>query len=289
MKHDFETATESEWQIAVTRETMLAPLLSKTGRTKDDIQRAAASLKLSRAMIFRLLHRYRRNPKTSTLLPVRRGRKEGCQLLDEKQEEIIAREIEEFYLTGERPSLAALHQKIAVACRHAKLDTPSYKAVRARVDLADLKRRIALRQGHKAASDRFRLVGTGPKATVPLELVQIDHTLADVMIVDEVSRCTIGRPWISLAIDVATRVVPGFLISLGHPSSLSVALLISQMVLPKEDFLRDRGVHEEWPVYGLPRCLHMDNGKEFHAQALRRGCREYGGGVPGLVESEERL
>lgn len=96
-------------------------------------------------MVFRLLRRYRENPKMSTLLPVQRGRKEGCQLLDEEQEQTIAREIEDFYLTGERPSLAALHQRIALACRRAKVAPPSYKAVRYRVDLSDLKRRVELR------------------------------------------------------------------------------------------------------------------------------------------------
>ena len=76
MKQDFETASESYWEIASTREAMLAPLLWKNGRTENAIQRAASALKLSRAMVFRLLRPYRANPKTSTLLPVRRGRKE---------------------------------------------------------------------------------------------------------------------------------------------------------------------------------------------------------------------
>jgi hypothetical protein len=45
------------------------------------------------------------------------------------------------------------------------------------------------------------------EATDALELVQIDHTLADVMIVDSEYRRSIGRPWLSLAVDVATRSV----------------------------------------------------------------------------------
>ena len=36
----------------------------------------------------------------------------------------------------------------------------------------------------------------------PLELMQIDHTLADVIVVDEIDREPIGRPWLTLAIDV---------------------------------------------------------------------------------------
>jgi putative transposase len=82
MKQDFETASELEWGIASTREAMLAALLWKKDSTENAIQRAASALKLSRAIVFRLLRRYRANPKTSTLLPVRRGWKEGCQRLD---------------------------------------------------------------------------------------------------------------------------------------------------------------------------------------------------------------
>jgi hypothetical protein len=36
-------------------------------------------------------------------------------------------------------------------------------------------------------------------------LVQIDHTLVDVIVVDEIERKPIGRPWLTLVVDVATR------------------------------------------------------------------------------------
>lgn len=76
--------------------------------------------------------------------------------------------------------------------------------------------RIRLRHGNNAASDRFRLTGNGPAPSLPLDLVQIGHTLADVIIVNEVNR----KP-ITLAIDVATRPVPGFYIALEHLTSLA--------------------------------------------------------------------
>jgi putative transposase len=45
---------------------------------------------------------------------------------------------------------------------------------------------------------------------LPLEVVQIDHTLVDVVVVDELERLPLGRPWLTLAIDVASRMVNGF-------------------------------------------------------------------------------
>jgi putative transposase len=72
------------------------------------------------------------------------------------------------------------------------------------------------------------------EANAALELIQIDHTLADVMIVDSTHRRSIGRPWLSLAIDVATRAVLGLHVGLEAPSALAVALCIEHAVLPKD-------------------------------------------------------
>jgi len=112
---------------------------------------------------------------------------------------------------------------------------------------------------------------------LPLDLVQIDHTLMDIIVVDREQRLPIGRPWLTLAIDVATRAITGFSVSLEAPSSLSVSLVLSHSVLPKEQWLADRELQNlEWPMCGLPRVIHVDNGKDFHSDALLRGCQEYG-------------
>ena len=67
-----------------------------------------------------------------------------------------------------------------------------------------------------------------------LEVVLIDHTAVDVIVVDEAHRLQIGRPWLTLAIDVANRVVVGFYVSLEAPFSTSVTSCLRQAVLPKE-------------------------------------------------------
>jgi putative transposase len=72
-------------------------------------------------------------------------------------------------------------------------------------------------------------------------LVQIDHTLADVMIVSASDRQPLERPWLTLAIDVATRMVAGFYKSLDPPSALSVALTLSHSVLPKMHIFKPEG------------------------------------------------
>jgi putative transposase len=117
---------------------------------------------------------------------------------------------------------------------------------------------------------------TALSASEPLELVQIDHTLVDVIVVDDLHRKPIWRPWLSLVIDVATRNVLGFFLSLRAPSATAVALAISRAVLPKTTYLAGLQVDAEWPACGIPKSLHLDNAKEFRGRALRRGCEQHG-------------
>ena len=109
-----------------------------------------------------------------------------------------------------------------------------------------------------------------------MEIVQIDHTLVDLFVVDAVNRQPLQRPWLTLAIDIASRMVAGFYLSLEHPSSTSVALAIRHMVLPKTPWLAEQKVSGDWPVYGLPTAIHLDNAREFRGKALVWGAAEHG-------------
>jgi len=103
-----------------------------------------------------------------------------------------------------------------------------------------------------------------------MEVLQIDHTPVDVIVVDQEQRLPIGRPWLTLAIDVASRSIAGFSVSLESPSSLSVSLALSHAVLPKIGWLADRELHTlDWPMGGLPASIHVDNAKEFHSERWR--------------------
>jgi putative transposase len=79
------------------------------------------------------------------------------------------------------------------------------------------------------ARDPGALIAPGHlTSNVPLETVQIDHAQADVFVVDEVHRRPIGRPWLSVAIDVATRCVVAIYLSMERPNAATVALLLTR-------------------------------------------------------------
>jgi putative transposase len=274
LRPDTQSASDADWQIASQREDALKVLLA--GSSPAAVAEVAADLRLSSAMVYRLLAVYRSSPSTSSLLPNRGGRAPGIRLLTTDVETVIQTLIARYYLKKERPRVADLHRQIILECRNAKLAPPSYKAVWVRVNSIDPALTVRKREGAGAARDKFAPVKQGPAPKRPLELVQIDHTLADIMVVDEVERRSIGRPWLTLVIDVATRVILGFHLSLDAPSSTSVALALSHAVLPKRLSFEPDDVQVSWPAEGLPETIHLDNAKEFHSNALKRGCQEHG-------------
>lgn len=47
-------------------------------------------------------------------------------------------------------------------------------------------------------------------------------------------------------------------------------------MLPKTEWLAERGLELLWPMHGTPRSLHLDNAREFRSRALKRGCQQHG-------------
>jgi putative transposase len=118
--------------------------------------------------------------------------------------------------------------------------------------------------------------GSFPAVTHPLEVVQIDHTPVDCIMVDDYSRQPIGRPHLTLGIDIYSRCITGFCLTLEAPSSVSVGLCLAHSVLDKETELRRLEIKGEWPLWGKPGTIHVDNAAEFHSEALSRGCDQHG-------------
>ena len=274
---EWQTASDGDWLKACQREAIIRPLADQTRLTKEDVCTAAKSLQTSRATLYRLIARFRQRPQTSSLLPWKRGRDVRTHFLDREREKIIEACIQEFYLTPQRPSMAALLRELRHRFAEQAFPPPNYRTVRRRLEALNARETAQKREGDKAARAKFGPVKTSSwHSPLPLNLVQIDHTLVDVIVVDQQEGLPIGRPWLTLAVDVASRMVTGFHVSLDPPSALAVSLVLTHAVLSKEQWLADRELSTiNWPVAGIPRVIHVDNAKEFHSEALLRGCQEY--------------
>lgn len=236
------------------REAAIRPLAERSRLSGASVAEAAPHLGLSRSVLYEILLRYRQRPQTSSLLPWKRGRKPNGLPLDEEREAPLNVCIDEFCFQPERPSLPALHLEVRRRFARNSLRPPNYRTIRRRVVAVDVAIALWRRDGTKKANVQLR---NGSASSLRperlLDLIQVDHTLVDVMVVDRESRRPIGRPWLTLAIDVETRMIAGFHVSLWPPSTLSVCMALTSAVLPKTTWLADRELHTlDWPVEGLP-------------------------------------
>jgi putative transposase len=273
---DLADVPAADWREAQRRFEVIQVLAKTPDRTRADAEDAAAALKCSLSQLYRLLAHYIDDPRVTGLLPGRRGRRPGELQLPAAIDEVVTAAIDEVYLSRQKPRLSDLMTEVRRRCWALGLPRPSRNAINLRISQRRAVDVVAKRSGRKAARDRYAPAAGLLTAPWPLALVQIDHTLVDVIIVDSVTRQPLQRPWLTLAIDVHSRCVAGFHLALEAPSATSVALCIAHAALPKAGWLMARGVAGDWPVQGLPERLHLDNAKEFHSEALKRGCEQYG-------------
>ncbi|MHB8815504.1 MAG: Mu transposase C-terminal domain-containing protein [Steroidobacteraceae bacterium] len=268
-----------QWDRALRYLSIVRRLSESSTRTRAEVAAAAAELGCGVIHLYALLGRYQADPRLTSLLPRRRGPAPGGSLLSGEVNAVIDDAIQAVYLTRQKPRISDLLTEIRRRCHALQLKPPGRWAVTARLLAKPQSEVVARRLGRKAARDRFSPAVGSLEPKWPLALVQIDHTLVDVIVVDSVTRMPIRRPWLTLAIDVYSRCVVGFHLTLEPPSATSVALCIAHTVLSKGPWLSERKIEAEWAMEGLIEHLHLDNAKEFHSEALRRGCEQYGIGI----------
>lgn len=251
-------------------EPLLANIRGKANVAREQAQKAGVSVRT----LQRWLKAYTGRNLLSDLAPERRGKRKTR--ISKKVEAIIRNAIETLYLTKQKRTQKKVIDEISRQCRAARLKAPHPNTVRARIKAVDAKEKAKRRHGTKVAHDKYGEVkGEFPGATYPLAVVQIDHTLLDIMLVDDEHRKPMGRPWVTLAIDVYSRMVVGMYTSLDHPSAFSVGMCMQHAFLKKDAFLEGLGIKDDWNVWGIMRTIHADNGKDFRSQTIQKACDEY--------------
>jgi putative transposase len=273
---DLVEFTEHEWQRARERLAIIQPLLDDPACTRAKVQTQAASVGHHPATLYRWWQHYRRSGRLSALIPAKRGVHPGQRRLDPEVEKLLAATITEVYLNDQRHSVPYTYNEVARRCRNAGLKCPHMYTVRRRIRALSGQETLRHRQGNKAARDKYApLRGSFPGATWPLAVVQIDHTPVDLILVDDLHRRPVGRPWITLAIDVFSRMVTGFSVSFDPPGAMAVGLCLAHAILPKDTWLAQHDIATAWPVWGVMDTVHADNGKEFRGTMLEKACKEY--------------
>lgn len=267
--------TNARWHAALDRQPALRLLVECPRTTRTDVEQQARELGITASTLYRLLARFRKTGTAESIVAQPRGWRAGASRLPEPAEKIVSDTIERFYLRQPAPSLSELHREIRDRCARMGIPAPARSTIGRRV--ARLGRRRAVRRRAGAAAAEAMTMRAGQYAIdLPNAVWQIDHTPVDVIVVDSGSRQPIGRPWLTLVIDVASRLVPGLHVTLEAPSVVSVGMAMRHAILPKVEALREREIEADWPGCGLPDALHSDNGSDFRSDAFERACANFG-------------
>lgn len=271
------TIDPDDWSLAKRREEVIREALTGDGSTsKERIRIAAEALGVSSRAVYRLVARYRISAQTTSVIPQRRGPNKKHRRLGTARERLIDEAIERRHLVRPRTPMEEVYRNVRQRCSELNIPAPARGSVLSRIRALDASHVARRRLGAKASQSIAQSTPGALEVRDALELIQIDHTLVDVSVVDSRFRKPIGRPWLSVAIDVATRCVLGVHVGLEAPSSLAVAMCLEHACLPKDRPGMVPACEVPWMMFGLPKEILVDNRPEFHGAALERGCSEYG-------------
>ncbi|MEI6719171.1 MAG: hypothetical protein WCO67_00265 [Betaproteobacteria bacterium] len=269
---DFEPRV---WSRALEEQTQLAAL--STHQTKATMARAARALKLSERQLRRKLRRYTELNTLDAFLPLRPGPVPGSRQLHPELERLIHEEIAQGLSVSADIGVDDVLPILVEAAKALDLRPPSRATVSRRLNQARRRTDLLPAAVGQEIAYRNKPVRGAHGADGPLSIVEMDHTVCDVHLIEPVTGYPIGRPLLTLMIDRATRVVLGMLLTLEAPSRLSVGLCLHHGVFPKQAWLTGLGLTDGcWPGFGLIGTMYTDNGSEFHAQSLRRSAQVYG-------------
>ena len=252
------TASDPVWDAAARRAAVIGGLAERDTVGLVAAGQAAAELGISRRQVYVLVGRWRAGEGVvSDLLPgflAAAGGRAGCR---PRSRQLSGRCCRSGYLTRQRRTVAAVCREIARECRVRGFRVPSRGAVLRRIGQLDPVRAVAARQGEDAARVLRSAGGVPPEVAGLLDQVQVDHTVVDLIVVDERHRLPIGRPYLTVAIDVASRCVVG---TGGHAGGavgdLGRVVPGARRDQTSRPWLERLGVEAVWPMSGKPAELY---------------------------------
>lgn len=219
------------------------------------------------------------------------GRKPSCLVQDARgnrlsklsadQQHCLNAIIDQAYLTKSRRSAIDVHALLAAEIdrlnRQAgmgdnKTITPSYKTLLNWIRKRTRKEILTARFNAEYAHRMTREYRATPEPSRHLERVQVDHTQVDVYV--DMGQAFLIRPWLTLIIDVYSRAVLGYWLTPNPPSADSVLHALRMACMPKDIAKLGGDPTWQWPMFGIPLELVMDNGKEFWGNDLETAAAE---------------
>lgn len=265
-----EKLKKAQWRLSI-----ITPFLNELRGNKKALIQTAEGFGLNPSTLYKWISKFDIYGNVGCLVDSdsKGGTSKGR--FEENIEDAISEIIREVYL--EAKSFKETYNQIVQRFEELEYEVPHKNTIRRRIKWISEYEKVSKRSGPRTAGQLYdSKVGTTPGAATPLSLVQIDHTELDIMLVDEKERKPFKRPWITILIDVCSRMVLGFYISFDPPGAYATGRAIAHAILRKENFLESIGLPDvEWPCWGKMRTLHCDNAKEFRGTMLKESCANY--------------
>ncbi|MGC6589684.1 Mu transposase C-terminal domain-containing protein [Paenibacillus sp. Dod16] len=191
--------------------------------------------------------------------------------LPDTQIALIKEVIENEYLTKLRVSKATIYRSLSQKCMSNNIPEINYITISGIIDRIDVRAKERYRN-HKKAKQIYDPVARGyadREAVGRLDIVQIDHTQIDMMVIDDVTGMVINRPWLTLGICVYSRETWCMYLSSEGPSENVVRKAIKHGVFSKNT-IQDFDTQTEWVAFGIPNIIYVDNGMDFKSKDIKR-------------------
>ncbi|WP_114186124.1 DDE-type integrase/transposase/recombinase [Microvirga aerophila] len=162
-----------------------------------------------------------------------------------------------------------------------KRQRPSDTAIRKKIKEVECYDTWMTKWGGARAVERWHAVGEGLIATKPLEIVIFDHTKSDAWVIyDPVRKLVRGRPWVTLAIDVFTRIILACFVTYRRPCTSTATELVMRINQPK-NWIKDKFAHLEngMEAYGKATRIVVDHEWAHKGPSFRQGMKLIGTGV----------
>ena len=272
---DISEINDSEYNEAKRRYEAILPLLEKNLSRKDSVE-YSKKIGIHFTTLYRWQERYKSTGTILGLISNKVGAKKGNTRLNSEIEILIKRIIDSYYLTIQKPSVQSVVDKVLAECKKMNIIAPHSNTIRNRIESISEYEKLKKQGSKSIARTRYEPTPNKFEADYPLQLIEIDHTPCDIILVDDEHRLPIGRPWITVAIDIYSRMIAGYYLSMNAPSVTSVGMCVSNTILPKDTLLAKFDVNANWNVWGFPETIHVDNGADFRADAVKKAGLAHG-------------
>ncbi|MDR6918941.1 putative transposase [Pseudomonas sp. 3296] len=240
------------------------------------VKQAADMLGLKKTAFYALKKKYSPELGPVTLIKGNPGPHKGSMRVTEEIRTIITDCYNEHY-HGRSASYSNVWKQVQSECFAKGLTSPSRASVKKIIVGFDQKNTYRKKHGVDSSNQMFQPRPGIAHTDYPLQVAQMDHTRVDLLLRAEHDRTIIiGRPWLSVIMDLHTRVILGYYLTMFSPSIISVQQTMGMAMLPKNTGyfqLASESCH--YPYFGFPERLLMDNAAEFRSPIVEAAMRKY--------------